>query len=302
MFVVELVFFFFKQKTAYEMLRSLVGSEMCIRDSPTVERQLFLAWRHAPKPKPNAKELKEAFAFFRRIDKPLFPGRVAQSLVVDACASHGLVGLLLCAYRRAERVVMVDPNQPRSYHTMREAWRGFIPEDAEVIYDQRCLGDALGGWLEQHAPGEVSVVGVHACQHLSAQIVEACLARGAGFAVMPCCHKDHQGSMKEAAKALELPLGVVMDLAMVGKVQASPGYLCKLKTVDSEITPQNRIIIGVRNDAQALGPTATALVQEAEHKMAKAYDRAHRNKEDPLVAIGDACISVSEHSNINFED
>eukprot|EP00658_Telonema_sp_P-2_P063089 TRINITY_DN51788_c0_g1_i1.p1 TRINITY_DN51788_c0_g1~~TRINITY_DN51788_c0_g1_i1.p1 ORF type:complete len:137 (-),score=58.08 TRINITY_DN51788_c0_g1_i1:561-971(-) len=26
-------FFFFKQKTAYEMLRSLVGSEMCIRDS-----------------------------------------------------------------------------------------------------------------------------------------------------------------------------------------------------------------------------------------------------------------------------
>ena len=28
-----LLFFFFKQKTAYEMLRSLVGSEMCIRDS-----------------------------------------------------------------------------------------------------------------------------------------------------------------------------------------------------------------------------------------------------------------------------
>eukprot|EP00658_Telonema_sp_P-2_P073210 TRINITY_DN62268_c0_g1_i1.p1 TRINITY_DN62268_c0_g1~~TRINITY_DN62268_c0_g1_i1.p1 ORF type:complete len:198 (-),score=68.65 TRINITY_DN62268_c0_g1_i1:142-735(-) len=28
-----LFFFFFKQKTAYEMLRSLVGSEMCIRDS-----------------------------------------------------------------------------------------------------------------------------------------------------------------------------------------------------------------------------------------------------------------------------
>ena len=27
------VFFFFKQKTAYEVLRSLVGSEMCIRDS-----------------------------------------------------------------------------------------------------------------------------------------------------------------------------------------------------------------------------------------------------------------------------
>ena len=30
--VLSLFFFFFKQKTAYEMLRSLVGSEMCIRD------------------------------------------------------------------------------------------------------------------------------------------------------------------------------------------------------------------------------------------------------------------------------
>ena len=28
------MFFVFKQKTAYEMLRSLVGSEMCIRDRP----------------------------------------------------------------------------------------------------------------------------------------------------------------------------------------------------------------------------------------------------------------------------
>ena len=32
MFFFCFVFFFFKQKTAYEMLRSLVGSEMCIRD------------------------------------------------------------------------------------------------------------------------------------------------------------------------------------------------------------------------------------------------------------------------------
>eukprot|EP00658_Telonema_sp_P-2_P012767 TRINITY_DN14859_c0_g1_i3.p1 TRINITY_DN14859_c0_g1~~TRINITY_DN14859_c0_g1_i3.p1 ORF type:complete len:165 (+),score=70.77 TRINITY_DN14859_c0_g1_i3:66-560(+) len=36
-FVVLSFFFFFKQKTAYEMLRSLVGSEMCIRDRDTPE-------------------------------------------------------------------------------------------------------------------------------------------------------------------------------------------------------------------------------------------------------------------------
>ncbi len=32
---IDVFFFFFKQKTAYEMLRSLVGSEMCIRDRTT---------------------------------------------------------------------------------------------------------------------------------------------------------------------------------------------------------------------------------------------------------------------------
>eukprot|EP00658_Telonema_sp_P-2_P036160 TRINITY_DN26209_c0_g1_i1.p1 TRINITY_DN26209_c0_g1~~TRINITY_DN26209_c0_g1_i1.p1 ORF type:complete len:168 (+),score=33.80 TRINITY_DN26209_c0_g1_i1:13-516(+) len=42
-----IVFFFFKQKTAYEMLRSLVGSEMCIRDSPNPKPSLN------PNPNPN---------------------------------------------------------------------------------------------------------------------------------------------------------------------------------------------------------------------------------------------------------
>ena len=36
---ISMSLFFFKQKTAYEVLRSLVGSEMCIRDRP---------WRHDP--------------------------------------------------------------------------------------------------------------------------------------------------------------------------------------------------------------------------------------------------------------
>eukprot|EP01015_Nassula_variabilis_P035519 TRINITY_DN8945_c0_g1_i8.p1 TRINITY_DN8945_c0_g1~~TRINITY_DN8945_c0_g1_i8.p1 ORF type:complete len:169 (-),score=36.89 TRINITY_DN8945_c0_g1_i8:25-531(-) len=37
------VFFFFKQKTAYEMLRSLVGSEMCIRDRVSTQSTPILS-------------------------------------------------------------------------------------------------------------------------------------------------------------------------------------------------------------------------------------------------------------------
>ena len=39
------MFFFFKQKTAYEMLRSLVGSEMCIRDSGWTAFRMG-PWKH----------------------------------------------------------------------------------------------------------------------------------------------------------------------------------------------------------------------------------------------------------------
>eukprot|EP00658_Telonema_sp_P-2_P077230 TRINITY_DN6936_c0_g1_i2.p1 TRINITY_DN6936_c0_g1~~TRINITY_DN6936_c0_g1_i2.p1 ORF type:complete len:216 (-),score=45.91 TRINITY_DN6936_c0_g1_i2:107-754(-) len=40
-------FFFFKQKTAYEMLRSLVGSEMCIRDRSEAGLEQALSQRFA---------------------------------------------------------------------------------------------------------------------------------------------------------------------------------------------------------------------------------------------------------------
>src|SRR5678815_2339650 len=38
------IIFFFKQKTAYEMLRSLVGSEMCIRDRRWMDTRAYFKW------------------------------------------------------------------------------------------------------------------------------------------------------------------------------------------------------------------------------------------------------------------
>src|SRR5678816_4168595 len=49
-------FFFFKQKTAYEMLRSLVGSEMCIRDrcTPATPREASRPRAKCPRPSAHA--------------------------------------------------------------------------------------------------------------------------------------------------------------------------------------------------------------------------------------------------------
>ena len=41
-------FFFFKQKTAYEIRLSLVGSEMCIRDSISLLNKFFSDCRYVP--------------------------------------------------------------------------------------------------------------------------------------------------------------------------------------------------------------------------------------------------------------
>src|SRR5450756_3168182 len=42
--LVRCLFFFFKQKTAYEIMPSLVGSEMCIRDSASSGRRATSFW------------------------------------------------------------------------------------------------------------------------------------------------------------------------------------------------------------------------------------------------------------------
>eukprot|EP01017_Pseudomicrothorax_dubius_P006206 TRINITY_DN11734_c0_g1_i2.p2 TRINITY_DN11734_c0_g1~~TRINITY_DN11734_c0_g1_i2.p2 ORF type:complete len:151 (+),score=56.13 TRINITY_DN11734_c0_g1_i2:17-469(+) len=54
------MFFFFKQKTAYEMLRSLVGSEMCIRDSFKTVKKFLGVFED---------DIKEFYSLFESLDE-----------------------------------------------------------------------------------------------------------------------------------------------------------------------------------------------------------------------------------------
>ncbi len=90
-------FFFFKQKTAYEMLRSLVGSEMCIRDS--VGTALGLLWCLAA----NAFELirvpvdiyQISYVPFRIMPLDLF-------LIIGTALSISLISTLFPSHRAAK--------------------------------------------------------------------------------------------------------------------------------------------------------------------------------------------------------
>eukprot|EP00658_Telonema_sp_P-2_P077319 TRINITY_DN6961_c0_g1_i9.p1 TRINITY_DN6961_c0_g1~~TRINITY_DN6961_c0_g1_i9.p1 ORF type:complete len:158 (+),score=51.60 TRINITY_DN6961_c0_g1_i9:79-552(+) len=65
--LLDFFFFFFKQKTAYEMLRSLVGSEMCIRDRFGLE---LCTWSYCKASSPTVLDGRKFFCdFIPELDK-----------------------------------------------------------------------------------------------------------------------------------------------------------------------------------------------------------------------------------------
>jgi len=250
----------------------------------SLERRLYLAHRNAPRPKPKEKEISEAIAFFQKSEKLMFPkqkgGGRMREIVVDVAGSHGLLALLYLIFRRTKEVVVLDPHRPPSFDTMVKAWASFYPPDAVLRYIESPLQSALPSLVNSEK--DVVVVACHACQHLSAEVARQCIAACRDFAVMPCCHKDPHGEMKHAAAALQMPLGAVMDVALIGTIQAA-GHRASLRTIDPTITPQNRVLIGLCSQTEARTPMSTSL-EEREERMEEAYIRAHRNHTGRLAA------------------
>jgi hypothetical protein len=112
---------------------------------------------------------------------------------------------------------------------------------------------------------------------LSEETLEIAAQYGVHVAVMPCCQKDltEGSSWKQTSKNLSIPIGTTMDLLLSGKMMASQEYKVRMKLINPQITPQNRIIIcekiGMNNDR----PTSN--VEMAHAKLAGAYLRAHKN-------------------------
>lgn len=132
----------------------------------------------------------------------------------------------------------------------------------------------------------VLVVTCHACQHLSDETMQIAEQYGAQVAVMPCCYKDHIGGRwKGLVNALGLSsIGVLMDLLSAGKMMRA-GYEVKMKMIDSNITPQNRLILcrhqlrGCENRNASLANDQVGAednkVRGAHERLQKAYVRAH---------------------------
>ena len=100
-----LLFLFFKQKTAYEMLRSLVGSEMCIRDSPAFlsggqKQRVAIARALAMKPR---------LMLFDEPTSALDPELVGEVFsAIKSLAAEGMTICLLYTSDAADDLLCVD--------------------------------------------------------------------------------------------------------------------------------------------------------------------------------------------------
>mmetsp|Transcript_15481 Transcript_15481/g.43345 ORF Transcript_15481/g.43345 Transcript_15481/m.43345 type:complete len:311 (-) Transcript_15481:6-938(-) len=254
------------------------------RGKPTRVQQLEDALAAASGSRPSHKEFRESVAFVNKVKRHLPLPRVNSNgrqpqMVIDVAGSHGLVAMLCLALDSYDRAVVIDPARPASFDTTTGAWTHFFPEgalQAALRFDQRPLLEALPEAIgEAKANGyQATVLACHACQHLSDQVVDIAICHGARFAVMPCCHKDHTQLLKASAAALGLPLGVCMDLVTLGRA-TERGYAAKLATINSAITPHNRLVVGVPDSGGAMQEKQAGAIGTAEARLQKAYRRAH---------------------------
>ena len=215
-----------------------------------IEYVLWWTWRNMPNPKPPAKEIKESIAFYHSCSRQI--GN--KKLLIDAAGGHGGIALVFRAFKRVERAVVADLFEPKSFAHLRAAW---MPEDEDtsraVKYQIQDVSetDWLGSLLQKEEvdPTDVVVVACHACSLLSDELIGECIKCQVEFAIMPCCQGEdsRRGKMfVNTAKLLDIPVGALIDVARLGVIDASPGYKAMMRCVDSQITPQNRVLIGLR--------------------------------------------------------
>jgi hypothetical protein len=90
-------------------------------------------------------------------------------------------------------------------------------------------------------PGDL-VVSVHACGALSDVVLERAVAARAKVAILPCCHDEDTCDTGALLGFLSIPMAI--DATRVARLRSS-GYEVVTQTIPDDITPHNRLILGV---------------------------------------------------------
>jgi len=225
------------------------------------------------------KEFKECWAFVNAVRSCLESN---YDYVLDVAGGHGALAALFLVLTSAQTAFVIDPHLVENgKNLVEDAWKDSFFPNKSLYYVQECLRTALPRQLKnilKSVPSHrILVVACHACQHLTDDTIRIAESYGVHIAVMPCCHKDHDGPWKSVVNNIRkrselhehknndeahrkrlttkmqpppLDIGLVMDIVTAGKMSspyagknAGVMYKVKIKFLDPSITPQNRLIV-----------------------------------------------------------
>lgn len=211
------------------------------------------------------KELFESQAFVKRAKRLL--DRLPKSrpwIALDIACGHGLTGLLLAAYVHADRLREVWLLEPKTPPRSGELYSLFTSLTQTVESRVHRIPAFLGPWCDALSldPGASSKsfvwLGCHACGDLSDAILSMAILRREPFLVMPCCpNRCWQKTWPKAAQKppkaelSALPdLALAIDLMRLGRAQTA-GYRVSMGFIDPEISPHNRVLVGLPTELEA---------------------------------------------------
>jgi len=185
------------------------------------------------------KELYESWEVARRVRR-----RVRGRRVVELAAGHALLAHLL---------LLLDDSSPTALAVDAKPVRSAEKLASSLVSHWPRLGGRVDRRVADLSSVEVGVgdlvVSVHACGALTDLVIDRATRARAAVAVLPCCHDASTCDAGSLLGFLSLPLAV--DATRVARLR-SVGYDVTTQKIPEEITPHNRLILGVPERAAAV--------------------------------------------------
>lgn len=181
------------------------------------------------------KEILESFEFFTRVRK-----YVRAPLIADLCCGHGLIGILFALFERSvEQVTLIDHKVPPSFPKVLASANRVGPWVADKIHYKTISMKSTVAPLDP----STSIVAAHACGTLTDRCLDSALRAHGAVALMPCCYPD-RACPAPAAIQLNIGTELAFDIDRTYRLQTA-GYRIRWDSIPAEITPMNRILIGI---------------------------------------------------------
>jgi hypothetical protein len=181
------------------------------------------------------KELYEAWEVARRVRRLCRGGRV-----FDLAGGHGLLAhVMLLLDDSSPDAMVIDTTIPSSSQALHGALAAAWPRlVGRITFAEMDIAQAP---IE---PGSV-VVSSHACGALTDVVIARAVSARARVAVLPCCHD--RASCDAGPLGGWLDIGLAIDAMRAVRLEQQ-GYRVRAQHIQREVTPKNRLLIGIPDE------------------------------------------------------